>query len=344
MHAAVLERFGEPLVWREMPEPVPESHEVVLVVRACGIDGTDLKLMDGFGYEPELPFVPGHEISGVVDSVGSAVTGLRPGMPAIVYNFETCGVCALCRVGRTQLCLDMGSVMGVLQAHGGMAEYVKVSARQVVPVSEALSSVDAATCCDAGLTAHHAIDRAGLKSGETVLVVGAGGVGSYVVQLVRRAGASPIVAELGMAKQAWARTMGATAVVDGAASSWTAALETIGVGGGVDCVLDIVGTRVTMQAGLEALRPGGRIVLVGYTPDDLQAAGKDLAQREIQILGTRAGTRRDLEAAAGLLTDGSLQSIVTRTFPMDEVNTALALLRSGKANGRIVLLAPGTAA
>lgn len=342
MHAAVLERFGEPLVWREMPVPEPAPHEVVLAVRACGIDGTDLKLMDGFGYEPELPFVPGHEIAGVVDTVGSDVADLRLGTPAIVYNFETCGVCALCRVGRTQLCLDMGSVMGVLEAHGGMAEYVKVSARQVVPVSSALSWVDAATCCDAGLTAHHAVERAALVDGETVLVVGAGGVGSYAVQLVHRAGARPIVAELGDAKQAWARNMGADAVLDGAARSWTADLQAIGAGDGVDCVLDIVGTRATMQAGLAALRPGGRMVLVGYTPDDLQAAGKNLAQRELQILGTRAGTRRDLEAAAGLLADGSLRSIVTRTFPMEDVNSALALLRSGQANGRIVLLAPGT--
>ena len=342
MRAAVLERFGEPLVWREMPVPEPAPHEVVLAVRACGIDGTDLKLMDGFGYEPELPFVPGHEISGVVDAVGSAVMDLHPGTPAIVYNFETCGICALCQAGRTQLCLDMGSVMGVLKAHGGMAEYVKVSARQVVPVPAVLSWVDAATCCDAGLTAHHAVDRAALKAGETVLVAGAGGVGSFVVQLVRRAGARPIVAELGAAKQAWARNMGADAVLDGTAQSWTADLQAIGAGDGVDCILDIVGTRATMQAGLEALRPGGRMVLVGYTPDDLQAAGKDLAQREIQILGTRAGTCRDLEASASLLADGALRSIVTRTFPMEDVNSALALLRSGQANGRIVLLAPGT--
>lgn len=344
MLAAVLERFGEPLVWREVPAPEPGPDEVVLAVRACGIDGTDLKLMDGFGYEPELPFVPGHEISGVVDAVGSAVTDLNPGTKAIVYNFETCGDCALCRAGRTQLCLNMGSVMGVLQAHGGMAEYVKVQARQVVPVSDAVAWVDAATCCDAGLTAHHAVERAALKAGENVLVVGAGGVGSFVVQLVCRAGARPIVAELGDAKQSWALKMGAAAVLDGAAPSWSDDLQDLGAEDGVDCVLDIVGTHATMQAGLEALRPGGRMVLVGYTPDDLQAAGKFLAQRELQILGTRAGAIRDLKAGADLLADGSLRSIVTRTFQMQDVNSALALLKSGQANGRIVLLAPGNTA
>ena len=342
MKAAVLEEFGQPLVWRDMPDPEPGPNEVVVAVRACGIDGTDLKLMEGFGYEPELPFVPGHEVAGEVTALGSDVYGLDLGDPAIIYNFEVCGECSLCRAGRTQLCLDMGGVLGVLKTHGGMAEQVKVSASQVVPISNSVPWVDAATCCDAGLTAHHAVERARLQPGETVLVVGCGGVGSFVVQLVRRAQARPLVAELSEAKQAWARSLGADAVLDGSALSWHRSLEEIGLQTGVDCVLDIVGTSATIQAGLDALRPGGRLVLVGYTPDDLTAPGKTLAQREIQILGTRAGTTRDLQSAAGLLADGTLKSIVTRTVPMEQANEALSQLRSGQVNGRIVLLAPGT--
>ena len=341
MKAAVLEKFGQPLVWRDMPDPNPATNEVVIAVRACGIDGTDLKLLEGFGYEPELPFVPGHEVAGEIESVGSEVSDLQPGTPVIIYNFETCGACPLCLDGRTQLCLNMGGVLGVLKTHGGMAEKIKVPARQVVPFDRVVPWVDAATCCDAGLTAHHAVDRAGLNPGETVLVIGAGGVGSFVVQLVRRANARPFVAELGEAKQAWALDKGAEAVLDGNATSWNANLQSFGVEFGVDCVLDIVGTETTIKAGLEALRPGGRLVLVGYTPDALIAEGKFLAQREIQILGTRAGAPSDLKSAVMLLADGALKSIVTRTYPMEQANEALALLRSGQANGRIVLKAPG---
>lgn len=343
MLAAVLEQFGRPLRWREVDRPRPGPRDVILEVRACGIDGTDLKLMDGFGYEPELPFVPGHEIAGVVAEVGAEADGPRPGTPAIVYNFETCGECPMCRASRTQLCLSMGGVMGVLNAPGGMAEFVKVAAPQVVPISSSLSFVDAATCCDAGMTARHAVHRAALREGESVIVIGAGGVGSFVVQLVRAGGASPIAVELGAAKQDWAREMGADHVLDGRAASWLGELRDLGLAHGVDCVLDIVGSHATMQAGLEALRPGGRMVLVGYTPDYLQAAAKTLAQREIQILGTRAGSPQDLRDAADMLAAGRLRSIVSRTFPMAEVNAALALLRSGEANGRIVLLAPGGA-
>ncbi len=340
MLAAVLQAFGQPLAWQEIPTPQPAPHEVLVEVRSCGIDGTDLKLMQGFGYKPALPFVPGHEIAGVVTEVGVDVHHPPPGTAVIVYNFATCGTCIMCQANRSQLCLDMGGVMGVLDAHGGMAEYVRVPATQVVPVSPALSFVDAATCCDAGLTALHAVNRAALQAGEVVLVIGVGGVGSFVVQLVKHRQARAIAVELGAVKQDWAREMGAEAVLDGTRTTWTESLHALGLAHGVDCVLDIVGSRTTMRAALEVLRPGGRMVLVGYTPDDLQVPAKTMAQRELQVLGTRAGTRQDLQDVADLLAHGELRSIVTRTFPMAEINEALDLLRSGRTNGRIVLLAP----
>ncbi len=344
MYAAVLRTFGQPLVWQEVDLAAPAAREVLVKVEACGIDGTDLKLLDGFGYTPELPFVPGHEIAGIVVRTGAEVRDLRPGTPVIVYNFETCGSCAMCRGHRSQLCLHMGSVMGVLKAHGGMAEYVRVPAPQVIPVDPDLPFVEAATCCDAGLTALHAVHRAAVQAGESVLVIGVGGVGSFVVQLIRHSRAHPIAVELGRAKMAWARAMGAQEVLDGTRMPWHDALRERGLGAGVDCVLDIVGTRATMQAGIAALRPGGRLVLVGYTPDDLQVPGKEMAQKELTLLGTRAGTRQDLQQVARLLAQGSLQSIVSRTFPMAEANAALDVLRSGRVNGRIVLRAPqGTA-
>ncbi len=339
MYAAVLQAFGQPLVWQAVELPCPTSHETLVKVEACGIDGTDLKLLAGFGYEPALPFVPGHEIAGVVAKTGAGIRDLRPGTPVMVYNFETCGVCAMCRAHRSQLCLDLGSVMGVLDAHGGMAEYVRVPASQVIPIHPDLPFVDAATCCDAGLTALHAVDRAAVRAGESVLVIGVGGVGSFAVQLIRHRQAYPIAVELGSAKMAWAREMGAQKVLDGSRIPGDGSWPEWELGVGVDCVLDIVGTRATMQAGIAALRPGGRMVLVGYTPDALQVPGKEMAQKELTLLGTRAGTRQDLKQVGHLLSQGALQSIVTRTFPMAEANEALALLRSGRANGRIVLRA-----
>ncbi len=339
MLAAQLQAFGQPLVWGEVAAPTLGATDVLVQVMACGIDGTDLKLMQGFGYEPELPFIPGHEIAGVVAATGARVADLQPGVRAVVYNFETCGACVMCQAQRAQLCLRMGGVMGVKGANGGYAEYVRVPAQQIVPMPSGLSFPDGATCCDAGLTAFHAVERAAVQAGERVLVIGVGGVGSFVVQLIRQRDAVPVAVERGSAKVAWARAMGARETIDGTRPEWRAAYPPADTG--FDCVLDVVGTQATMQAGMQALRPGGRMVLVGYTPDDLRVPGKELAQREIQVLGTRAGARQDLQAVAQLLADGALRSIVSETHPMAAANEALARLQSGRVQGRIVLLAPG---
>ena len=118
MLAAQLQAFGQPLVWGEVAAPPIGATDVLVQVMACGIDGTDLKLMQGFGYEPELPFIPGHEIAGVVAATGARVADLQPGVRVVVYNFETCGACVMCQAQRAQLCLHMGGVMGVKGADG----------------------------------------------------------------------------------------------------------------------------------------------------------------------------------------------------------------------------------
>lgn len=340
MQALVLHEFGSPLIWQEIATPQPGPGEVLVEVKACGIDGTDLKLLQGFGYEPDLPFVPGHEIAGIVAGVATDVRHLELGSSVIVYNFETCGRCLMCEMDRTQLCLHMGGVMGVKDTYGGMAEYVRVPAQQVANVPAGLAFTDGATCCDAGMTAFHAVQRGAIQRGESVLVIGVGGVGSFVVQLVTLRGAAAVAVELGSRKLEWARRMGASATIDGNHRNWKARLAAMGYPYGVDCVMDIVGTRATMRSGIEVLRPGGRLVLVGYTPDDLQVAGRIMAQREIQILGTRAGTKGDLQEVAHLLWRGELRSIVRESFPMPQANDALARLQSGHVDGRIVLLAP----
>ena len=146
-------------------------------VMACGTDATDLKMIDGFGYAPDLPFITGHEIAGVVADFGGHVTDFTPGDRVVAHNFFTCGKCLLCRTNREQLCIDMSGVMGARIKHGGHAEYVLVPARQLVAVPEGVPWADAAVCCDAGITAFHAVDRADVSLGETVVVVGVGGVG-----------------------------------------------------------------------------------------------------------------------------------------------------------------------
>jgi alcohol dehydrogenase, propanol-preferring len=336
MKAAVLKAFGAPLLVEWVADPRPGPDDAVVRVEACGIDGTDLKLLDGFGYTPELPFVMGHEPAGVVESVGERVTAFRPGDRVIPYIFLVPPESRWFQSEREQLAPDLTGVIGVKGHIGGYAAKLQVAARQLVRIPDGVAMHDAAAHCDAGLTAYHAVRRSRLNAGETVLVIGVGGVGSFAVQYAALAGARIIVAERTQAKRDWARSLGAAEAVD-SADLVRAVRELTEGGRGVDCVLDIVGTETTMAAGVDAVTAGGRIVIVGYTADSLVVSGKRLAQNELEVIGTRAGSRAELTVALNLMAMGKIRSIVTDHEPLVRVNEALAKLRDGKVLGRLVL-------
>jgi len=338
MKAAILREFGQPLTIKDIPRPRPEDDEVVLQTMACGIDGTDLKLCDGFGYTPELPFIMGHEIAGVVSEVGRGITNFKPGDRVAVYNFLICGKCVYCLTQREQLCLNMRGVMGVLHRAGGYAEYVRVPAQQLIRLPDAIAWEDAATACDAALTAYHALQRSRLRLGETVVIIGVGGVGSVLVQLARRAGARVIAVDHDSQRARWAEENGAHMFLDSNTSkNIPQAVQLVTGGMGAECVIDVVGTEATMTAGFNSAQRGGRMIVVGYTPDQLPMPGKQLAQNELEVIGTRAGRRQDLIDALNLMATGQLKSIVRYRYPLEQVNEALEHLRSGSAIGRIVL-------
>ena len=336
MKAAVLRQLGEPLALEELPRPQPAADEVLVRVRACGIDGTDLKLLDGFGYTPALPFIMGHEIAGEVAAVGADAADFAPGDRVAVYNFITCNTCVYCRSFRDQLCRNMRGIVGILERPGGYAEYVCLPAQQLIRLPDAVSFADGATCCDAGMTALHAVDRAAARIGDTALVIGIGGVGSVVTQLLSAAGVTVIAVDIDAEKEAWARRQGAAFFTSAAADELVDQARRLSGGIGVDCVIDVVGLESTMAAGFAALRPGGRMVVVGYTPDLFPLSGKELAQNEKEVIGTRAGRRNDLARCLELYAAGRLRSIVRRRYRLEQVNEALAQLRAG-VTGRIVL-------
>ncbi|MCH2117235.1 MAG: zinc-binding dehydrogenase [Pirellulales bacterium] len=337
MKAAVLKEFGQPLAIEEVPQPTPAVGEVRIKVMACGIDGTDLKLVEGFGYRPELPLILGHETAGVIDAVGHGVAHLEIGQPVITYNFVIPPENPWYQSPREQLCPDVTRVIGVKEIAGGYAEYCTVPAQQIVPLPEGINWPDAAVLVDAGITAYHAVDRSRLKLGESVLVTGVGGVGSFVVQLARKLGARVMAVDRGKAKVKRALQLGAHVAFDADQTDVVEAVRSETAGRGVDCVLDIVGLRETLSAGIDTLAVGGRLVIVGYTPDEYPVSGKRMAQNELEIIGTRCGPRSDLHKIASLMADGSLQSIVTDRRPLEEANEALDQLRRGDVLGRLVL-------
>ncbi|MCH2203884.1 MAG: zinc-binding dehydrogenase [Fuerstiella sp.] len=343
MKAAILREFGQPLSVEEIETPRPNADEVLIKVRAAGIDGTDLKLIEGFGYRPDLPFTTGHESAGVIHEVGTDVTDFSPGDRVITYNFATCGNCLLCRSNREQLCPNMTGIVGVRAIPGGHAEFLKLPARQVVSFPETISFSDAAVLCDAGITALHAVERSELKSGETVAIIGVGGVGSYAIQFAKLTGARVIAVDVTNTKTARSLELGASAAINSSRQDVVREIRQLTDGDGVDCVIDVVGRESTIAAGVESLRNGGRVVIVGYTPENYALSGKRIAQNELQIIGTRCGRKQDLMNTVRLVAEGKTHSIVTDQLPFEEINEALCKLRAGEVLGRLVLQMPETA-
>lgn len=340
MLAAVLKELSKPLHLEEVETPSPGPDEVLVQVMACGTDATDLKMIDGFGYAPDLPFITGHEIAGVVAEFGGQVTDFTPGDRVVAHNFFTCGKCLLCRTNREQLCIDMSGVMGARIKHGGHAEYVLVPARQLVAVPEGVPWADAAVCCDAGITAFHAVDRADVSLGETVVVVGVGGVGSVVTQLAKAAGAYVIAVDRLAVKVARGLEMGADVALNASETDVETEVRELTDGLGADCVIDVVGNEETLTYGVNTLRHGGRLLVVGYTPEIYGLSGRQIAQNELMLIGSRCGRLQDLASAVQLVAEGRIKSIVTDLYPLEKINDALDDLRASKVLGRAVLLTP----
>jgi D-arabinose 1-dehydrogenase-like Zn-dependent alcohol dehydrogenase len=310
---------------------------VRLAVRAAGVCHTDLHLAAGVPSSPPLPLVPGHEVAGDVVAVGSDVD-IALGTRVLVYYYDGCGACSACAEGLENLCPSPKAKYG-FDTDGGYADHMLVAARCCVPLPDHVSYADAAVMGCSGTTALHAGRRvAGIRAGETVVVVGVGGIGLAVTQAAVLDGASVIAVDVHEASLDQAKQVGATDVVLAADGVDVAAAVTGLTGGlGADVAVDTVGDDRTPGTCVDLLRTGGRLVLIGYTG---RPAALDVARvvtREIIVRGSVGATLADAREAVRLLADGHLRAVVSRRYPLAEADRALRELAGGAAVGRIVL-------
>ena len=327
----------------DVDRPRPRRDEVLLRVLAAGVCRTDLTLIGNGGAGAiRLPVTLGHEISGQVTEVGDEVRTQRVGANVAVYELRGCGVCIACSQGEDNLCREISpGAFGITQ-DGGMAEYVVVPARNLVDLG-GLDPVQAAPMTDAGMTALHAIERgrALLDPGAVAVVVGIGGLGHLALQFLASTSKATVIAvDADRARLELAGELGAQAAVLSGNGAFERILDA-NRGRKVDVVFDFVGAQETLDVAARVTRRGGGIVIVGGGGGRLcltaQMGAGTAPDREVTIVHTFGGTRRDLEKALALVADGQVDSR-TETFSLEDAGHAIGRLREGRVVGRAVLL------
>jgi 2-desacetyl-2-hydroxyethyl bacteriochlorophyllide A dehydrogenase len=311
-----------------------QDDEVLVRVEACGICGTDLHIVDGTSRSTP-PVVLGHEYSGIVEDAGK-VAGINPGARVAIDPNISCGTCFYCRRGLVHLCAGLRA-LGV-DIDGGMAEFCIVP-REQLHLLPAEMSPDAGAFIEPLSCAVHGIDRARIKPGDSVVILGGGTVGLIMLQLVRNAGAATtILVEPLKHKRGIARALGADVVLDPSSDDIIAAvLERTNVG--ADVVIECVGKPATMNMSLTLARRGGVVEFFGVCALGVTIPVEPnlVYFKELTIVGSYVNPHTFTRAAA-LLNAGKVRTdaLMMQHFPLEGVHEAFAALREGKTLKSIV--------
>jgi alcohol dehydrogenase, propanol-preferring len=330
--------------FEDVPMPQPGPGEVLVRVRACGLGLTLVWNRDGRGgASGKLPRIIGHEVAGDVTEVGPYVDGFNPGDRVNVYYYLICGHCRWCDQGRDDLCEHQASMVG-RQIDGGLAEYVKLPARNLCHLPPEISYVDTAVTADAIATPVHVVrERAQPKAPDTVLVVGAGGgVGIHMVQMAKVLGASQVIAvDITAEKLALAQQNGADSVINALEVGFDEEVLRLTKGHGVDIVVEMVGVTDTLERSLRSLGKGGRLVWVGtYDGQAMLPVTQEALRGECLLMGSRYCARHELAEAVELVARGRIRPAVTRLCQLEEADAVLRSIERMELAGRACAVLP----
>jgi len=349
--------WGQPLVYDERPTPTPRGTEVLMRVTAAGICHSDLHIQDGFfdlgegqrvdfaKLGAQLPLTLGHEIVGVVEAIGPDVQGVSVGDARIAFPWIGCRSCAICSHEREQFCMTP-KFLGA-RVNGGYSDHVIVPDPAYLVAYDGIPDELACTYACAGLTAYSAIGKVGgsgspggageLSEDDFLLMIGAGGVGLSAVHMAKElTPAKLIVADIDPDKRAMAKEAGAFEVIDNGDEEAAAKLIDL-TGGGVRAAIDFVGAVPTGKFGLNTLRKGGRLIIVGLYGGALPMSLPLMPVKSLTVQGSYVGTQEELQSLVALGQAGKIPPIPLDLRPLEAAPEALDELRAGKIKGRVIL-------
>jgi 6-hydroxycyclohex-1-ene-1-carbonyl-CoA dehydrogenase len=339
LKAAVFHGNGSGLIVEEWPTPAPGDGEILVDVAACGVCHTDLHYLDhGTPTFKHPPIVLGHEVAGTVASLGRGVESFSIGDRVLLPAVLTCGRCEACRTGRENVC-EAGMMLGN-HMDGGYAEYVAVPAKDAFHLPPEIPLIEGSIIADALTTPYHAVvNRGRVRPGDAVVVVGVGGIGLNIVQMATAVGARVLAVDVSEDKLAWARRLGAAETVHAPSVDRVDKAVRQAMGGGADVAFEAVGRAVTQEQALACLKTGGRLVLVGYSPETMGLNSGRVMFRELEVVGSLGCRPVDYPRVIELARQGKVKvaELVTHRFSLDDIALAFDALRSGESIRSVVV-------
>lgn len=358
MKAAVCRAFNEPLVIEELTLEAPQAGELVVDVKACAICHSDITYMDG-GWGGALPALYGHEAAGVVSAVGPETPGVQVGDHVVVTLIRACGQCFYCSRGDRVMCETTlplstrepikdasGAAVAQMMNVGSFAEQVLVHHSQIAVMPNDVSfSVASLLGCGVITGVGAAINTTTIKPGESVVVIGTGGVGLNCIQGAALSGANPLIAvDVNDAKLEASKEFGATHGINSKTQDVAAEVKALTNGRMADHVLVSVGVGPAIEQGIGLMGKGAETVIVGMPPSGVTTTFDPswIAADSQRIIGSKMGsaqTPADIPQLVGLYRGGRLKldELVTKEYPLEEINEAIAAVKRGEALRNVVV-------
>lgn len=349
MKSLQLTGFGKPLEWAQKQTPEPRGTEILMKVVACGVCHSDLHIWEGF-YElggneriyvkdrgVNLPLTMGHEVCAEMVSKGPDAGEVELNKPYLVYPWIGCGTCKYCTSERPQMCLKPRS-LGVY-SDGGYADHIMVPDASFLINIDGIRPEIACSYACAGLTAYGALKKTmPLQSDETLVLIGAGGLGMMAVQFVRALTAARVIMiDVDDVKLAAVRQMEQVETINSSTSDVTKVVMQMTGGVGANAVIDFVNNETTANAAFSMLAKNGVMVMVGLFGGKLHISTPVPALKNLTIRGSYTGSLTELKELIELVKIKHLKSIPVKTFPLDEAAHLLQEIKDGKVIGRAVL-------
>lgn len=337
MKAAFLREFHKGLSIEETDIPRPGPGEVLIKVMASGLCASDLHIIDGILPTVKTNYIPGHEMAGIVWELGENVTDLKVGQHMVAAIDVLCGHCRFCRTGQTHLCRELVRIG--FERNGSHEEYCVIPKDSVFPINESIPFEQAAIIPDAVVCMYHAIkDKGQVTAGDRVLILGVGGLGLQGIQIAKHFGAEVYATSRQDKKLEIAKQFGADVVINTTKCDLEEEIMKITEGEQCDVVFDNIGIKSSIESCLRILRPGGKVVVVGYNDPTLEVNYQQIVIKEKEIIGIRGSSRQNLVDAIRMVEKGIVKPYIYKTYKLEEINEALDQLRNGTSLGRTVVV------